>query len=183
MTERKGPWIQVYSGRAIYPFDPRVEDVDIADIAHALAGEPRFGSHTRVFGYSVAEHSVRGSFEVPEVDAASFLFHDASEAYLRDMLRPIKMAPEARFYRNLESDWMAVIRLRFGLLPYEPVAVKYVDLRMLATEKRDLMGPEPMPWGEMPEPFPGVIAPWGSERAEARFLVRYLELVGKGLCK
>ena len=50
-------WIQTYSGKKFYPLDPRPEDIDIRDIAHALSLNCRFNGHCRCF-YSVAEHSV-----------------------------------------------------------------------------------------------------------------------------
>ena len=50
-------WIETYSGKRFYILDPRPQDVDIVDIAHALSLLTRFTGHTREF-YSVAQHSV-----------------------------------------------------------------------------------------------------------------------------
>ena len=52
-----GPYLQTVSGRWVNPFDPDPEQLDIGDIARALANQCRFGGHCRVF-YSVAQHSV-----------------------------------------------------------------------------------------------------------------------------
>jgi hypothetical protein len=86
-----GPSLQTVSWRWVNPFDPDPEQLDIRDIARALAKRCRFGGHCRVF-YSVAQHSVivselveqRGG-DVEDVFAA--LMHDASEAYLGDARR------------------------------------------------------------------------------------------------
>lgn len=56
--ERRGDWMQTFSGIQFYPLDPRVEDVRIEDIARALAMQCRYNGHVTRF-YSVAEHSVR----------------------------------------------------------------------------------------------------------------------------
>src|SRR5271165_7548492 len=86
---RKGDWIQTYTGRVMYPLDPRPEEINIIDIAHALSNLCRFTGHVRTF-YSVAEHSVRVSQHCDPKDALWGLLHDASEAYLADMSRPMK---------------------------------------------------------------------------------------------
>lgn len=82
-------WIQTFLGKPFWPLSPRPEDIDIRDIAHALAMTCRFTGHSQKF-YSVAEHSVRVSRIVPAQFALHGLLHDASEAYLCDLSRPIK---------------------------------------------------------------------------------------------
>ena len=89
MSERVGDWIQTMSGVIFYPLDPRPEEIRIEDIAHALSHQCRFAGHCREF-YSVAEHSVRVSRELPQEFMLWGLLHDASEAYLVDLPRPIK---------------------------------------------------------------------------------------------
>ncbi len=81
---RRGDWIQVRSGRKFHPLDPRPEDVDINDIAHALSNLCRFTGHCTDF-YSVAQHSVIASQIVPPASALAALLHDASEAYMGDI--------------------------------------------------------------------------------------------------
>jgi hypothetical protein len=88
-----GPYIQTVSGRRFNPFEPDREQIDISDIATALANQCRFGGHTRTF-YSVAQHSCLISDLVRErgggaADALSALLHDASEAYLVDLRREL----------------------------------------------------------------------------------------------
>lgn len=141
----RGHWMPTVSGRKIYIGDPRPEDFCIEDIAHALAGNFRFGAHTRPY-YSVAQHSVlvahaiRATEGTTTLDALCGLLHDASEAYLGDVIWPLKNAPEMAGYKIVEERFERAIALRFGL-PYPmPDIVKHVDLVVLATEKRDLMG-------------------------------------------
>ena len=78
-----------YTGRQFFPLTPRQEDIDIEDIAHSLSRLCRFNGHCKSF-YSVAEHSYRISYIVPPEFALWGLLHDAGEAYLSDLPRPIK---------------------------------------------------------------------------------------------
>src|SRR5258708_302056 len=87
--DRRGNWMQTYTGRAYWPADPRAEDVCIEDIAHALSLLCRYTGHCKRF-YSVAEHSILISQVVPPEYAFFGLMHDAQEAYINDLARPIK---------------------------------------------------------------------------------------------
>jgi uncharacterized protein len=137
-TARRGDWGCTFTGRQYWPEDPRPEDIDIEDIAHALAHQCRFGGHCREF-YSVAQHSVLVSEACPPEHALWGLLHDASEAYLVDVPRPAKRAmPE---YVRMEAAMMAAVCKRFGLSAEMPAAVKLADEATLAAEARDLMPP------------------------------------------
>ncbi len=62
--------------------------------------------------------------------------HDAAEAYCRDIPAPLKaLLPD---YREIEKRTDQLIRFKFGLPLEEASVVKYADLTMLATERRDL---------------------------------------------
>lgn len=137
-------WIQTYTGRAFYLLDPRPNDVCIEDIAHGLSNLCRFAGQTRRF-YSVAEHSYRVARLVPPEHKLTALLHDAAEAYIVDLPRPLKLALPN--YRVIEQRVEAAIGKRFGIdLVTLPRAVKQADVTMLATERRDLMAPSPQPW-------------------------------------
>ena len=82
-------WIQTYTGGKFHLLAPRQEEINIVDIAHALSMMCRFTGHVRRF-YSVSEHSWHASYLVPKQDALWALLHDASEAYMADMNRPLK---------------------------------------------------------------------------------------------
>lgn len=181
---RKGSWIQTYSGKAFYPFDPRPEDFCIEDIAHSLALQCRFAGHC-FEPYSVAEHSVRVSLQFekrhpyahPKLILGAQL-HDAPEAYILDFPRPLKRDLRFRSYVAVEMDLADRIAQAFGLEPWtlHSDAVKNADNILLATEARDLMAPPPMPWEFMPEPLPEKIVPWSWRKAESTFLDRFKEL-------
>lgn len=168
--------MQTYNGRAFYPLDPRTEDVDPIDIAHALGMICRYGGHSREF-YSVAEHCVLMSHAVPEADALWALLHDAAEAYVIDLPRPLKYAlPD---YRAIEDRVMGAVCERFDLGGPCPPAVKAADLRILRDERDVLMGRPPMPWVsiEQVQPLGVSIECWPPPRASSEYLMRLGELM------
>ena len=81
---RNGSWLQTYTGIQFWPLDPRPEEIDIQDIAHALSLLCRFNGHCQRF-YSVAEHSVHVSTILAPEFGLWGLLHDAAEAYLSDI--------------------------------------------------------------------------------------------------
>jgi len=132
--------MQTYTGKRYYPVDPRADEVDIIDIAHALSMLCRFGGHCNRF-YSVAEHSVCVSHLVPREHALLGLLHDATEAYVCDVPRPLKLSlPE---YKDAEHlNWLA-IATHFGLPFAMPACVKHADNAVLYAEQQVLMRPDP----------------------------------------
>jgi 5'-deoxynucleotidase YfbR-like HD superfamily hydrolase len=128
--------IITFTGRMVDLTEPKYEDIDIVDIAHALGNLNRFTGHTRR-PYSVAEHCCMVSnFASPEHKLEA-LMHDASEAYLGDVSSPLKsLLPE---YKRLEEKWTSVIAARFSLKA-EPPKVKILDACARYAELRVLMG-------------------------------------------
>lgn len=178
MTEtaiRRGDWMQTYTGRAFWPLDPRPEDIDPTDIAHALSMLCRYGGHVRDF-LSVAEHCVLMSQVVSPAHALWALLHDATEAYLGDLIRPLKLQMPA--YRDIEQRLMAVICERFGLDPVCPKEVTAADNRILRDERDALMAEPPLPWTSIEQvPALGVkIWRWPPDVAERHYLRRLREL-------
>lgn len=174
--QRSGDWILTATGRQFWPLDPAPEDVCIEDIAHSLALQCRFTGHCLEY-YSVAEHCARVSRIVPPEDALWALLHDASEAYLTDLARPLKRhSGLGREYQWIEMQLMDVICERFGLPCEEPPSVKRADDVLLMTEKRDLMAHCAQKWVETAEPLPDVIIPWSWDGAKSEFLLRFYEL-------
>lgn len=179
-NERIGDWMQTYTGKQFWPLDPRIEEICIEDIAHSLAHQCRYGGHCREF-YSVAQHSVLVSIACDSTDAAWGLLHDAAEAYLVDLPRPIKRYSHlGNEYRSIETNLMFAIRDLFALKGEEPESVKLADNRLLVTEMRDLMATPPVTWTEAKDsrntPLSGNIRPLPPQEAEALFMRRFHEL-------
>lgn len=172
---RTGDWIQVHSGRAFWPLDPRPEEIEIEDIAHALAHQCRYSGHTSQF-YSVAEHSYFLSYHVSMKNAFTALMHDASEAYLIDIPRPLKRYMVN--YQQHESNLMKIIAEKFGFDWPLPAEVKIQDKRILINERQHFMRIPPMPWfNEVITPIQGLdLYGWSSLRAKSMFLRRFSEL-------
>jgi hypothetical protein len=172
MSERKGDWIQTASGVQFWPLDPRPEEIKLEDIAHALSNLCRFGGHCRTY-YSVAQHSVYAAENVAQQFKVQALLHDATEAYLIDVPRPIKRS--LTNYHDIEAKLARVVSERFGVdLVNLPQEVKEADERMLMTEKRDITLPAPAPWtvaqGVSGEPYSFIIRPWDPVIAKKLFL-------------
>lgn len=136
-------WLQTRGGKAFDLLAPHPDDVDILDITHALAHTCRFGGHCSRF-YSVAEHSVLVSYVVPFEDALAGLMHDATEAYVVDVPRPLKLLLSN--YAEIEARVAVVIAQKFGLGEMPP-SVKLADNTVLLAERDALMLPPPYPWG------------------------------------
>lgn len=129
---------QIYlrSGRNFDFLNPDPASVDIADIASALSKLCRFTGHGRF--YSVAEHSVRVSYMVPPEFALWGLLHDAAEAYLGDVAKPLKsLLPD---YQAIEDRVEAVVFPALGLIGPIPPEVKLADAQALSIEKRRVLG-------------------------------------------
>lgn len=162
--------MQTYTGKRFYPLDPRVDDVDIHDIAHALAMTCRYGGHVKQF-YSVAQHSVLVAGCATAPNAFRALMHDAAEAYLGDMVRPMKKHPDMALFERAEERVEMVIAARFGL-PY-PISngeVKRLDNRILLDEREHLMVPTDDDWKIDGEPLGVTIERWSPELAREHFM-------------
>jgi hypothetical protein len=179
-----GPYLQTVSGRWVNPFDPDPEQLDIGDIARALANQCRFGGHCRVF-YSVAQHSVIVSRLVEErggdaEDVFAALMHDASEAYLGDMPHPLKhRSPLGAAFKEAEQHLEDAIRARFGIRAGVP-EIKRADRRLLATERRAFSA-ESWHWPELEgvEPLDLELEAWPPDRAAEEFAARFAELAAR----
>lgn len=170
--------MQTFTGQQFWPIDPRVEEIHIEDIAHALSNQCRYAGHCKSF-YSVAQHSVLVSHVCLSEDALWGLMHDAAEAYLVDLPRPIKRHSALGIeYQAVEWRLMDTICKRFHLPVLEPKSVKLADDTLLVTEMRDLMGVPPEVWLEAKttSPLLMTIRPISPEAAEKDFLDRFADL-------
>lgn len=171
---RNGDWIQTSSGAQFWPMDPRPDEIRIMDIAHALSMQCRFAGHCIRF-YSVAEHCVHLARAVSPENALWALLHDASEAYLVDVPKPVK--PYLAGYVEAEERLMRDIAERFGLPPSVPDEVKDADRRILTDEADQNMAYCFTRWTDMPPPLGVTLELWTPREAESRFLETYFELV------
>lgn len=168
-------YVSTYLGNRFYPLEPRIVDVAIEDIAHGLAYQCRFNGQTSAF-YSVAQHSLIVAALVPDELKFAALLHDAAEAYLGDMVKPLKVLLPA--FSEIEDNVSQIIGERFGVdLSHHPL-IKRADLIALATEKRDLMPYSAEPWTYLAgiEPSSEVIQPMAPEEAKRAFLQRFAAL-------
>lgn len=196
--QRVGDWMSMASGRVFWPLDPRADEVHIDDIAQALSNVCRFGGRCSEF-YSVAQHSVWVARYVenrhPGQPALALhaLMHDAAEAYLGDVIRPLK--PAMRVVRadlpsgeyKTENFWWTEARVMQAIadrfrLPELSVSdvewIKFADNVALATEARDLMG-DPR-WPGLPEPAREHLDFLSPRAARTQFL-REFERLSKAL--
>ena len=128
------PILTTYSGTDVNVVNPNPDSLKIIDIAHALSNICRYGGHSKVF-YSVADHCVnmyehfmdRGQY----VNAYIALMHDATEAYLCDIPRPIK--PFIVGYKELEDNLAKAIYKKFNV-PAMTEAVEVIDYHIIYNE-------------------------------------------------
>lgn len=174
---RKGYYMLTFSGRRYFPCDPRPEEIFIADIAHHLAMQCRFNGAVTGF-YSVAEHSYWASFDGSEDEALERLMHDAAEAYIGDMIRPLKMLPELREpFSEIEHRNEVAIAERFGLNFPWPASVKKADEAICTAEMKQIMvAPTKNDLHDASRIADVTIRCWDWRLARARFTHRFYEL-------
>jgi len=171
-------WIETFTGKRFYPFEPNPADIDIQDITHALSLICRYNGHCDHF-YSVAQHSVLVSELVPKQYALDGLLHDAAEAYIGDIPPPIKK--ELPKFQEAERRLEVLIAEVFGVSFPIPAVVKTADSALLAAESIQLGMQKRSGWYLPVAAASVTIDFWDAEYAERRFHERYIELRVKGL--
>jgi hypothetical protein len=136
--------ITTYTGEDFTPLAPDMNQIHIEDIAHALSMMCRANGHFVSF-YSVAQHSINCAYEAKERGLSAkiqiaCLLHDASEAYLSDITRPVKK--HLPNYREIEKRLQDAIYEKFlgsPLATEEAAHVEQIDHDMLVCEFNALM--------------------------------------------
>lgn len=188
---RVGQPISTFTGKPFWPLDPRVEDVDVLNIAHHLSMRCRFNGALYDF-YSVAQHSVlvsRQAYRFAKQNGATpdecvtialyGLWHDASEAYLSDIIRPLKYSERLRFWvPEIEEPVQRVCYQAIGLnFDDEPALVRQCDDLMLDAEFRDLAKhPDAVHARRADAMRVNPIRPKDNRAAKLLFLERFVEL-------
>jgi hypothetical protein len=173
----RGPTILLHSGAYFSFEEPELSDFTLEDIAHGLAMTCRFAGQCPRF-YSVAEHSVHVSRLVASKLAWDALMHDAAEAFICDMPKPLKeLLPE---YKLIEKRVERAIAARFGLRIPMPPEIKLADVQMLRAEQVQLMrNDDAWHWTfDVPEPDVTVSA-LPPDQAKAMFLDRAVQISGR----
>ena len=178
-----GPTILVASGNYFDLLDPAGSRFTLGDIAQGLGNTCRFAGQCSAF-YSVAEHCWHASFLVPQHLAFAALMHDAAEAFIGDVTRPLKsMLPD---YKAIEARIEGVIADRFALADLcRHQRVKEADIRMLAAEQRALMPVHDDEWAILA----GVDVPnilfgyWSPADAARNWLARAELLIGHAFAR
>ena len=176
--------ILLSSGEQFNLLKPDPDMITIEVVASALSKLCRYNGHVKRF-YSVAEHCCLVSVLAPQAGdghagyALDGLLHDATEAFVGDMVSPLKrMVPK---YQKIEAKIERAIDKAFGtaLATHAAAPVKAADLEAFAFEVRSLMPGGLTSYPEAPTPrrraSPWKLG-WDPERAEEEFLARYEEL-------
>ncbi len=180
---RRGTPRQTVTGIWFYPLDPRVDEVEPYDVGHHLAMICRWGGAVSNF-FSVAEHSVIVSLYVDPSIAREALMHDATEAYLGDVVRPIKESPEFAAYRAHEDRMHAVVAERFGLRSdaATQTEIKRVDNSIIIDEARALLQ-HGAAYDHLWKPLGCTIGALSPGAARSLFFARFAELFPEELSR
>lgn len=128
-----------YNGKFYFPLEPTADHISIEDIAHCSALLCRFGGHIKWF-FSLAQHACMVADRVKDPKKKlKALLHDGSEAYLNDMIHPVKYLDTMKPYRKLEEKTEIAIAHHFGYLPDKDPEIKYADNVQLAVEANSLL--------------------------------------------
>lgn len=148
-------WMQTNTGKRFHFQNTMPEDIDIADIAHALSNKPRFGGHLDNT-FSVGQHSLVICRMMPPMYALEGLLHDCAEAYLPDVFTPLKM-----MMKRLGFDYNALIEepvekaifsrfnMKFPLTDDAKFVIKKWDWISVLMEL-ELFARAKLPWEQVP---------------------------------
>ena len=177
--------MQTFTGKVFNPFSIVEEDISELDIIHSLANTNRFNGHT-VWPYSVLQHSVLVAEAIPDYSYRELsvpkallqlvaLLHDAHEAYVGDVIRPLKFG-QSDIQNEYENVVSLIVLKALGVQDVDKLkanfwaVIKTADRRMCATEERDLLCPVGEIKRDNPKPFLDKITPWDKDYTIHRFV-------------
>lgn len=178
-----GPTILLGSGTYFDFNNPEAAELTIEDVAYSLSFQSRFTGHCvsrrtgkRVY-YPISQHCVIMAGHADPGHKLAALLHEVGEATCGDMNAPLKsQCPD---YKRIEKRCESAGLSHFGIFVRDPAYIKHLDLRMLATEQRDLMPTRGEKWGMLSgiQPFEPEIFPWQDPHGAAEaFLETYYAL-------
>jgi len=141
-------YVGTFTGKRVSVLDPQVEDINILDIAHALSMSNRFNGHTKR-PYTILQHSLATMHRLRDLEYSLTiqlvgLLHDAAEAYLGDIVSPVKQYLTE--FQVIEDRMLRTILSKAGLMippgSILPVAVIQADSEMLISEIHHYMTEE-----------------------------------------
>ncbi len=180
--------MRLQSGSLVDVLALRPGDVNLGDIAHSLSQLCRFGGQCDTF-YSVAQHSVHIAetmFQMTgdAIRAKRALLHDAAEAYLGDLPRPIKQQPELDYFTALEDRVLDTVYQCFGIPNVPDKILTALDNGIVLIEARQLFQPPFEPRGVSQHleilGWNLRIDPWPPLTARRKFLALWHELPSDG---
>jgi hypothetical protein len=160
--------LRTYTGRYFNPLEPDPEQIDIEDIAQGLSNICRYSGQCEF--YSVAQHSVYVAWLLPSQKRLKGLLHDAPEAYLGDVVAPLKVLEQYDFYRTIENDLMYEIYTKYGVDASHDPEIKECDLAVASSERHAFGRGDTDPTFD--------IIPWTPKEAKAIFLEDFRTFYG-----
>jgi hypothetical protein len=174
--EKQSPWVYTVNGGQVPLLNPTPEHIHVMDIAEGLSKQCRYNGQVTSF-YSVAQHSCVVMKLLPDEIKPYGLLHDAHEAYIGDMVSPMKKAINemgslraiTRITRNLDEAIYRAFGLKFPIPSDVKELIIHADMTALATEKRDLLNAQQ--WDViLPEPANFKITPMAWPVALEKFV-------------
>lgn len=172
-------WIQTFTGKCFDLLEPTEDMICVEDIAHHLSIENRYHGATK-FAYSVGYHSIIGMGHIADEYKLEFLFHDAHEAYYKDLSTDWKECINLAshyFYEDVINIFDRTLSKKFLLdLRVAHSEIKEVDINMCRTEKDQLMIEVPYKWKQSvlkAKPYNIDIMKLQPENVEQLFLAEY----------
>jgi hypothetical protein len=169
-------FIRTFTGKVFDVLNASVDDICIEDIAHSLAYTSRFGGHLNQF-FSIAQHSLIVEEQCVEEEKLWGLLHDATEAYLSDVVTPLKKSDLFKDYRIAEKKLEKVIFKKFGLVGDLPKSVDLIDKSSFYIEIANFYNHWPEDKMDLLPNYP--VKAMTPAEAEATYLKRFYELINR----